>query len=107
MAESSISSKGQITIPKPVRDHLNLHPGSAVEFVITPGGEVVIRKRYDSARPLRGLLGHLAKAQPLTTEQLDEALDREVARADAAVITASERGTEAGHSAEKSEGQND
>lgn len=41
---ATVTSKGQITVPKKVRDALGLHPGSQVDFEIR-GEEVVLRKR--------------------------------------------------------------
>lgn len=41
---SSLTSKGQVTIPKKVRDALDLAPGSLVEFVVNQKGEVVLQK---------------------------------------------------------------
>lgn len=41
---SSLTSKGQVTIPKKVRDALDLAPGSIVEFVVNQEGEVVLQK---------------------------------------------------------------
>ncbi len=41
---TTLTSKGQVTIPKRVRDALNLGPGSAVEFEVNQAGEVVVRK---------------------------------------------------------------
>ncbi len=39
---TKLTSKGQVTIPKRIRDALQLLPGSAVEFSINAGGEVVL-----------------------------------------------------------------
>lgn len=39
-----LTSKGQVTIPKRVRDALGLAPGCEVEFVVNPAGEVVLQK---------------------------------------------------------------
>ena len=44
-----LTSKGQVTIPKHIRDALHLQPGAAVEFSVNAGGEVVLRP----ARPMR------------------------------------------------------
>ena len=40
--ESIITTKGRVTIPKPIRDHFNLAPGDKVKFFIHPDGTVVI-----------------------------------------------------------------
>jgi antitoxin PrlF len=55
-----MTSKGQVTIPKKIRDALKLGPGSAVEFAVNDSGEVVVRRggvamaakrdRFDAAR---------------------------------------------------------
>jgi antitoxin PrlF len=42
-----LTSKGQVTIPKHIRDALNLIPGSEVDFAISRDGEVVIQKAGD------------------------------------------------------------
>jgi AbrB family looped-hinge helix DNA binding protein len=41
---TSVTSKGQVTIPKPVRDHLGIGPGSRVEFIRAADGSIVIQK---------------------------------------------------------------
>lgn len=51
---TALTSKGQVTIPKHIRDALRLTPGSAVEFSVNAGGEVVLhpspqRKRGSKA----------------------------------------------------------
>lgn len=48
---TTLTSKGQVTIPKQIRDALNLAPGSSVEFAVNKEGEVVIHKV--GARPSR------------------------------------------------------
>lgn len=42
--ESKVTSKGQVTIPKRIRDALKLTPGSAVEFRVGTDGNIVIVK---------------------------------------------------------------
>jgi AbrB family looped-hinge helix DNA binding protein len=41
---TTVTSKGQVTIPKPVRDRLGIEPGSAVEFELAPDGRIVLVK---------------------------------------------------------------
>jgi antitoxin PrlF len=39
---TTITSKGQVTIPKHIRDALGLRPGSAVDFAVDDEGQVVL-----------------------------------------------------------------
>jgi AbrB family looped-hinge helix DNA binding protein len=48
---TTLTSKGQVTIPKQIRDALNLTPGSSVDFAVSKEGDVVIHKV--GARPSR------------------------------------------------------
>lgn len=50
---TTLTSKGQVTIPKRIRDSLRLLPGAAVEFSVNAGGQVVVHP----ARPLGGARG--------------------------------------------------
>lgn len=60
MKQSNLTIKGQVTIPKDVRDALGLKPGEPVEFDWNERGEAVIRagrrteadgrRRYERAR---------------------------------------------------------
>ena len=45
-----LTSKGQVTIPKRIRDELQLLPGAPVEFSVNAAGEVVLR----AARAAKG-----------------------------------------------------
>jgi antitoxin PrlF len=50
MALTTLTNKGQVTIPKAVRDSLGLHAGDKLEFVVTQNGEALFRpvtKRVD------------------------------------------------------------
>ncbi|MFY8139340.1 MAG: AbrB/MazE/SpoVT family DNA-binding domain-containing protein [Caulobacter sp.] len=38
----TVTTKGQVTIPKPFRDRLRIEPGSAVSFRLNDRGEVVV-----------------------------------------------------------------
>jgi AbrB family looped-hinge helix DNA binding protein len=41
---TTITVKGQVTIPKRVRDSLGLKPGDRVDFVLDERGEVVVKR---------------------------------------------------------------
>ncbi|MBL8549845.1 MAG: type II toxin-antitoxin system PrlF family antitoxin [Hyphomonadaceae bacterium] len=48
----SLTVKGQVTLPKRVREHLHLKPGDKVAFDIQPSGDVVIRAQRKSVEAL-------------------------------------------------------
>ena len=50
---TTLTSKGQVTIPKQIADALNLAPGCSVDFAVNREGAVVIHKV--GARPSRKL----------------------------------------------------
>ncbi len=63
---SNLTSKGQVTIPKPIRDALGLHPGAQVEFVVNDRGETVIRAanaEESRERREREILQRIAEAR--------------------------------------------
>lgn len=47
---TTLTSKGQVTIPKRIRDALDLAPGTVVEFAVNREGEVVIHKVSGKSR---------------------------------------------------------
>lgn len=42
-----VTAKGQVTLPKKVREQLGIRPGDAVEFTMGPGGAVELRSVHD------------------------------------------------------------
>jgi len=56
--KSTISSKGQITVPAAVREKLGLIPGTAVQFELTEGG-VLMRKGSGGIHPVDQVFGRL------------------------------------------------
>lgn len=50
---TKVTSKGQVTIPKPVRDHLGIGPGSEVSFRRAPDGSIVIERADGTRQPSR------------------------------------------------------
>lgn len=50
---TTLTVKGQVTIPKRIRDAVGLEPGMPVEFVVNKAGEVVIQRAEGSARRKR------------------------------------------------------
>jgi AbrB family looped-hinge helix DNA binding protein len=55
-AESTLTSKGQITIPKDIRDSLGLKSGDRITFTMMPDGTVQMRVKNKSVMALGGSL---------------------------------------------------
>ncbi len=53
MIATTLTSKGQATIPKPIRDRLGLKAGSRLVFDINQQGELVLRPEDKSAQKAR------------------------------------------------------
>ena len=69
--ESAITSKGQITIPKAIREYLHVKPGDRVKFFMHPDGTVVLLPKV----PITALRGILRwEGRPATLEEMDEAI---------------------------------
>jgi antitoxin PrlF len=81
MPLATITSKGQITIPKEVRDHLHLGEGDRVEFVIEEGGAVRVRPVSGTVEELFGLLRRPG-VRLHTVDDLDRAIVRTVTEDD-------------------------
>jgi antitoxin PrlF len=83
-ARATITSKGQITLPKEVRDRHNLKPGDVVEFV-ERNGETVVKPRNLRAVDLIGILGPPPAGRGLSIEDMDDAIMDAVAEDDARI----------------------
>ena len=56
MHSATMTSKGQMTVPKPIRDRLRLAAGDQVDFVVNERGEIVVRAATSDVKELKGLL---------------------------------------------------
>ncbi len=71
MAAATLTSKGQITLPKSVRDRLGVGTGDRIEFVETEQGFLVLPATRD-VRALKGLLPKRRK--PVTIQDMNRAV---------------------------------
>jgi antitoxin PrlF len=72
VAESTVTSKGQITIPKAVRERLHLEPGDKVYFDVRDDGSVSMMTRKQPIESLFGLLKLKVKLKrPITIEEMN------------------------------------
>jgi AbrB family looped-hinge helix DNA binding protein len=77
---SSISVKGQVTIPKRVRDALGLKPGSRVDFILAEGHAMLEPFEGGGIETLAGSLGKYARKRSRASDQvLIEKVRKEVA----------------------------
>lgn len=56
MAESTVTAKGQTTVPAQVRAALHAEPGTRLEWHVTPAGDVIVRAKTLSILDLGGSL---------------------------------------------------
>jgi antitoxin PrlF len=54
--DSTLTSKGQTTIPKEIRDSLGLQPGDRMTFTLMPDSTVLVRVKSKSVMELAGVL---------------------------------------------------
>lgn len=71
---STVTQKGQVTIPKSVRDNLHLVTGDKIEFVLNDRGEVVIKPVTRKVAEVAGLLSKYKKPHPVSIEAMDQAV---------------------------------
>jgi antitoxin PrlF len=79
MATSVITTKGQITIPAPVRSALGVGAGDRIEFVEIEKGSYVIVPATSPVSALRGILR--APRNPVSIEDMNAAIASEAAKA--------------------------
>jgi AbrB family looped-hinge helix DNA binding protein len=69
------TSKGQLTLPKEIRDRLNLEARAILDVQTQADNTITARHVQPDARRIRGLLTS-PHAAPLAVEQMDEAVSR-------------------------------
>ncbi len=77
-----ITSKGQVTLPKAVRERLGVKTGDAVEFIMEENGRTWLRPRKLRAIDFADILGEPPRGKGATVEDFDEAIMDAVAEDD-------------------------
>ena len=91
-AFTTLTSKGQLTIPKEVRDALNLKPGTRF-YVSERNGQVVAVPKNKKLADLVGILGKPPNGVSLSAEDMSEAVMDAVAEDDARIVREWKNGT--------------
>jgi len=74
---STITSKGQVTIPKRVRDRLHLRTGDRLEFRVEEDGSIRV---YPIAKKVSEVFGIFAEkaSRPYSTKEIDERVGKAI-----------------------------
>ena len=72
---AKLTSKGQITLPKEIRDRLGLDAGSMLDFQVLEDNTITARQVKPDARRIRGLLKS-PHAIALSVAQMDDAVSK-------------------------------
>ena len=75
MPTATLTSKGQVTIPKAVREALRIDSGDQIDFVFTDRGDVLVRAVNLDVRELKGLLKR-PRRRGVTVEEMNTAILR-------------------------------
>jgi len=73
MSQATVTSKGQVTIPKVIRQCLHLRSGDKVDFVMSATGEAVMRPVSKTAKDVFGLLAKQDRSRRSISD-MDEAV---------------------------------
>ena len=73
---STLTSKGQVTLPKEIRDYLQVRAGDLIDFLVDGDGNVVVRPVTVRVGELKGLL-YKPDRKPVSLEAMDQAIHRE------------------------------
>jgi AbrB family looped-hinge helix DNA binding protein len=70
MRSSSLTSKGQVTIPSEIREQLGLHPGDRVGFIIEKDHVVLFRRQHN----IEAAFGLCRPKRSASLEEMEEAI---------------------------------
>ena len=70
---ATVTDKGQITLPKAIRDRLGIKPGAKLDFELQPDGTLRVRLMARGSENLFGLL-HRPGMSSHTVEEMDEGI---------------------------------
>lgn len=88
MAASTLTSKGQLTVPRVVRERLGVSQGDRITFRFDENGRLFLEPEAKSTGPrISGMLRHLAPKKAVTIEEMDEGIAEYLSRKADAIRT--------------------
>jgi AbrB family looped-hinge helix DNA binding protein len=72
-----VSEKGQVTLPKPLRDRLGIRPGSRLAFRVAPDGSLTVQVMASGSESLFLLLAKPGETAP-TLDEMDSGVTQTV-----------------------------
>lgn len=76
MAIATMTSKGQVTIPKRIREELHLRTGDRLDFQVEENGTLRILPVAKKVSEIFGAFSHKAPERPLTDREMNERLGK-------------------------------
>lgn len=76
---ATVTSKGQVTVPKEIREALGIETGTQLDFRATEDGRIEVRKVESNPRAIVGLLKRLKRQRPASVEEMNQAVVKEAA----------------------------
>ena len=70
MSESTITAKGQTTVPRQVREQIGAGPGTRLVWHVMPDGSLIVRAKTHSILALKGMLKSPRK-KPVSVEDMN------------------------------------
>ena len=79
MTIATITSKGQVTIPKEIRDALTLNSGDKLEFEVNDHGDLLVRP---VTRGVSDVFGRLQQSRPsaVTVDEMNRAIEKRLSK---------------------------
>ena len=75
MPSAKLTSKGQLTLPKELRERLRLEKGDRIDFTVDEGGRLIgTPARRGGVETAAGALRHLSRERPVSLEEMDLAI---------------------------------
>ena len=75
---ATLTSKGQVTVPKAIRDKLQLRPGDKIDFILEENGDLRVAAATASVTQLKGMVPR--PSSPARLADMDNAIIRAATR---------------------------